>query len=544
MSQVIPEGWILAKLSDVSVKCAQRKPELAETFYYVDIGSINRELKVIETPQLIQGDLAPSRARKVINHGDILVSLTRPNLNAVALVPKKYDQQIASTGFEVIKPVMVESRYVFALSRSKHFIDSISGVVQGALYPAAKSSDVQSYQFALPPLAEQKAIADKLDELLRQVESTKVRLDAIPAILKSFRQSVLAAAVSGKLTEEWRGDKSHELGNGLPDSWSNEAAKEVCLKVQSGSTPRNNPFDQGGTVPFLKVYNIVNQRINFDYKPQFVTAETHSEKLKRSVGLPNDILMNIVGPPLGKVAVLTSQYPEWNLNQALTLFRVDPEYLEYKYLYYVLCEGELVRNVMPDTKGSVGQINISLTQCREAPIPIPPLKEQTEVVRRVEELFAFADKVEAQVNAAQARVNNLTQSIIVKAFKGELSAEWRAENPDLISGKNSAEALIERIKAEREALALASKAAKKKPSKKIRAKKVVAKESHNTLINRNLSPVQSLIADGVAHNPQDIFNKLTPDLSLTEVFNEISELLRDDKIEEKTVDGITGFFIK
>ncbi|WP_351014820.1 hypothetical protein [Shewanella sp. AC91-MNA-CIBAN-0169] len=83
-------------------------------------------------------------------------------------------------------------------------------------------------------------------------------------------------------------------------------------------------------------------------------------------------------------------------------------------------------------------------------------------VRRVEELFAFADKVEAQVNAAQLRVNNLTQSILAKAFRGELTADWRAANPD-ISGENSAQALLKRIKAEREALAT-----KKKPTNKLK----------------------------------------------------------------------------
>ncbi len=471
MNQVIPEGWALAKLSEISIKCEQRKPELDETFYYVDIGSINRELKIIESPHLIQGDGAPSRARKVINQGDVLVSLTRPNLNAVALVPERYNQQIASTGFEVIKPIVVESRYIFALTRTQHFIDSISGVVQGALYPAAKSSDVQSYHFPLPPLAEQKVIADKLDELLAQVESTKARLDAIPAILKSFRQSVLAAAVSGKLTEEWRESNKYEIqGNKLlPVGWKSELASMVCLKVQSGSTPRDNPFDQNGTIPFLKVYNIVNQKIDFDYKPQFVTSDVHKSSLKRSIAQPNDVLMNIVGPPLGKVAVLTDQYPEWNLNQAITLFRADPSALHHLFLYHVLCEGELVREVMPNTKGSVGQVNISLSQCRDALLPIPPLDEQTEIVRRVEELFAFADKVEAQVNAAQTRVNNLTQSILAKAFRGELTAEWRAANPELISGENSAAALLERIKAEREALAKAAKAKKKPRAKKAKA---------------------------------------------------------------------------
>ncbi|HBM9794089.1 TPA: restriction endonuclease subunit S, partial [Escherichia albertii] len=89
------------------------------------------------------------------------------------------------------------------------------------------------------------------------------------------------------------------------------------------------------------------------------------------------------------------------------------------------------------------------------------LYEQAEIVRRVEQLFAYADTIEKQVNNALARVNNLTQSILAKAFRGELTAQWRAENPDLISGENSAAALLEKIKAER-AASRGKKASRKK----------------------------------------------------------------------------------
>ena len=82
-------------------------------------------------------------------------------------------------------------------------------------------------------------------------------------------------------------------------------------------------------------------------------------------------------------------------------------------------------------------------------IEFPPVEEQTEIVHRVNQLFAFADQIEQRVKNAQARVNHLTQSILAKAFRGELTAEWREQNPNLISGDNSAEALLARIKAER-----------------------------------------------------------------------------------------------
>jgi len=82
-------------------------------------------------------------------------------------------------------------------------------------------------------------------------------------------------------------------------------------------------------------------------------------------------------------------------------------------------------------------------------LPFPSLEEQQEIVRRVENLFTLADQIEAKVKAAQERVNLLTQSILAKAFKGELTAKWREENPDLISGENSAEALLKRIEDEK-----------------------------------------------------------------------------------------------
>src|SRR5690554_5834501 len=92
---------------------------------------------------------------------------------------------------------------------------------------------------------------------------------------------------------------------------------------------------------------------------------------------------------------------------------------------------------------------LNLSILKELPIPLPPVEEQTEIVRRVDQLFAHADRIEQQVNNALARVNNLTQSILAKAFRGELTEQWRKENPELISGENSAQALLQKVKARR-----------------------------------------------------------------------------------------------
>ncbi len=94
-------------------------------------------------------------------------------------------------------------------------------------------------------------------------------------------------------------------------------------------------------------------------------------------------------------------------------------------------------------------VNLNQKVLKGVPYPDVELEEQEEIVRRVDQLFAFADQIEQQVKNAQARVDKLTQSILAKAFRGELTAEWRAAHPELISGEHSAAALLERIKAEK-----------------------------------------------------------------------------------------------
>ncbi|EEU9246512.1 type I restriction endonuclease subunit R [Escherichia coli] len=119
--------------------------------------------------------------------------------------------------------------------------------------------------------------------------------------------------------------------------------------------------------------------------------------------------------------------------------------------FELLFQSEYFKAQVSDNLSETLQPNLSPNDLKKFTVFIPPLPEQAEIVRRVEQLFAYADTIEKQVNNALARVNNLTQSILAKAFRGELTAQWRTENPELISGENSAAALLEKIKAERAA---------------------------------------------------------------------------------------------
>lgn len=173
---------------------------------------------------------------------------------------------------------------------------------------------------------------------------------------------------------------------------------------------------------------------------------------------------------------------------------------------------------------------LNLGILKELPIALPPIEEQTQIVSRVEELFAFADRIEQKANAALERVNNLTQSILAKAFRGELTADWRAQNPDLISGDNSAEALLEKIKAERDANKNANKS-KKKITRKAKPKK----EIQPKILLEN--PVVDVLNKKGIAKPQAIFDELKELMDLREVLKEISQLLEQQVIKEIDKDG-------
>ncbi|VDL20771.1 Type-1 restriction enzyme EcoKI specificity protein [Escherichia coli] len=169
---------------------------------------------------------------------------------------------------------------------------------------------------------------------------------------------------------------------------------------------------------------------------------------KRSKVRKNDILVTIVGA-IGRIGIVREDI---NVNIARAVARISPEYkIIVPMFLHIWLSSPVMQTWLVQSSKEVARKTLNLKDLKNAFVPLPSIEEQHEIVRRVEQLFAYADSIEKQVNNALARVNNLTQSILAKAFRGELTAQWRAENPDLISGENSAAALLEKIKAERAA---------------------------------------------------------------------------------------------
>lgn len=322
---------------------------------------------------------------------------------------------------------LISIDFLSKLLQGRGFKDVITGSTQ----PQITQENLKKVQIGLPPLNEQTRIAQKLDELLAQIDTLKARIDAIPALLKRFRQSVLAAAVSGRLTEEWRS----ESGLPSPSSKKFEDLLKDKNKLSYGVLKPGDADEQG--VPMVRVMDIGDWgRIN--NAGIFRISKTLSDEFKRTILEKGDVLLSVMAT-IGRAAIVPDYLVGGNVNRALAVIKLGDR-ISSEFAFFQIISPQFQAEFVEKQLGSA-QKRINLSDLREFTVLLPSREEQTEIVRRVEQLFAFADQLEARVKAAQTRIDRLTQSILAKAFRGELVPQDPNDEP--------ASVLLERIKAQR-----------------------------------------------------------------------------------------------
>ncbi|WP_339800766.1 restriction endonuclease subunit S [uncultured Marinobacter sp.] len=440
-----PESWARCSLADIVVLNPKNDASAEQTAGFVPMALAPTDYHgALQHEEKVWGEIKKSYTN--FADGDVIFAKVTPCFeNGKAAIVRDMPSGIGagSSEFYVLRPTSKEisPSLLFAIIKTQSFMqqgaENMTGAVGLRRVPRAF---VESFPIALPPAAEQKVIADKLDTLLAQVENTKARLERIPQILKRFRQSVLAAAVSGRLTEEWREQNAIAPGN-------TRELDEVIESSFYGPRFSKNDYTKGDSgVPTIRTTDMKNGTIRIS--PETPKVEVAPEKLDQFKLIPGDLLITRTGS-IGVMALFEGDYIAIP-SAYLIRFRLKPS-VDKRFIYYALTSPD-AQQQMGLSSTAITQPNINAKSIRALKITLPTQDEQTEIVRRVDQLFAHADRIEQQVTNALARVNNLTQSILAKAFRGELTEQWRKDNPTLISGENSAEALLERIKAERAAV--------------------------------------------------------------------------------------------
>jgi type I restriction enzyme S subunit len=346
-----------------------------------------------------------------------------------------------------------------ALSYLKHFLDQFDyrGFANGTTRLKLTRSAMDTIPVTLAPLPEQERIVAVIEEAFCKLDAGESGLRTVRQLLARMRDAILASAVTGRLVpqnpdegaatvaSEWTSSKEDPfLGATLPVlplSWTWARAASVCEAVECGGTPAPAHMTQGqGDVPFIKVYNLTTRgRLDFSVNPTFIDASTHA-KQARSAARPGDVLTNIVGPPLGKVSVVPPEFPSWNMNQAVVMFRPSVA-LRPRFLAIALQSGQVSGRLAATARATAGQFNVSLTACRYLPIPLPPEDEQDRIVQEAERQLSFVDACERTVDVALVRSATLRRSVLKAAFEGRLVPQDPSDEP--------ASVLLESIRAER-----------------------------------------------------------------------------------------------
>ncbi|RBC44701.1 restriction endonuclease subunit S, partial [Xanthomonas oryzae pv. oryzae] len=400
----LPGGWSETEIGPVNTYSSEtlnpaKAPKQTFELYSVPVFAKRK-------PEIVDGKDIGSTKQKV-EPDDVLLCKINPRINRVWLVGKKNDhEQIASSEWIVIRQPLFDPAFIRFQLQESSFRDRLCAEVSGVggSLTRAQPKKVESYKLRIAPLAEQKRIAQKLDALLAQVDTLKARIDAIPALLKRFRKSVVHSAVIGRLSADLRVpiEKSEEQEQlGPLESW-----REVTLaslgelsRGKSKHRPRNDSRLYGSEYPFIQTGDVANSGGALTSSKVF-----YSEfGLKQSRLFPSGTLCITIAANIADTAMLAIDacFPD-----SVVGFIPNKDDCVAQFIKYVIDDNkESLEALAPAT----AQKNINLKVLNQVKLRIPPIKEQTEIVRHVEQLFAYADQLEAKVAAAQQRIDALTQ---------------------------------------------------------------------------------------------------------------------------------------
>lgn len=397
--------WNSVQIAKTCLRTRMRDPRRNPDtpFLYVDISAIDRSLKVITSTPEILGVDAPSRARKEIREGDILVSTVRPNLNAIAVVPQHLDGQIASTGFCVLRPnkSAIVGKYLFYFTTTPTFVGILSGKVRGAHYPAVSDSDVKEIELPLPTVSEQRRIVEILDQAdalrKKRAEADAKAARILPALFYRVFGDPLALISSGE---------------GVPLS-------ELEVDLQNGFACGEKDVEDG--VPHLRMNNIDDAGV---LNLELVRTVPFDRDTERYRLMEKDVLFMGTNSEdkIGKTCLFlppderTYLFSNHLIRLRVSDSRITPEYLAG--FLHLLWSKRFFPSI---AKRWVNQSAVAQSSLAALRIPLPG--------ERSLQMFTTAFQNLLSLRAQRVRSGEtLDQTFAVllhRAFTGDLTVKWR-----------------------------------------------------------------------------------------------------------------------
>ena len=427
----IPDTWIVARLQDVVYNRGQEVP--SDTFCYIDIGSIdNKQQKLNVEDNVLEASEAPSRARKIVQLGDILYSMVRPYLHNMCIIDREFSHKpIASTGFAAMTCFEdIYNKYLFYYLLSPIFDNYANDTenAKGVAYPAINDDRLYRAVVPLPPLAEQKRIVAKIEELLPLIDRYEQAWSKLEDFNKRFpvdmQKSILQMAIQGKLVpqfpEEGTGEElfrqiqvekqrlikagtikkekplpeitDEEKPYDIPANWTWVRFGELgsYKKGPFGSAITKSMFvpKGNGTVKVYEQKNAIQKDATLgDY---YIRREYFESKMTGFEVFPGDIIVSCAGT-IGETYIMPEQIEQGIINQALMRMKIfEPLYIPYFLMFF---DFVLKKDARSSSKGSAIKNIPPFEILKNYIVPIPPLAEQKRIVAKLEEILPLCERL-------------------------------------------------------------------------------------------------------------------------------------------------------
>ena len=419
----IPESWEWVRLKDIVCNNGQEKPQYK--FSYIDIGSIdNVHQKLNQKENIIEAKDAPSRARKIVKHGDIIYSTVRPYLHNMCIIDKEFGfKPIASTGFAVMSCLgELYNRYLFFYLMSPTFDNYVNASenARGATYPAINDDRLYRAIVPVPPLEEQHRIVAKIEEILPYIDQYDKAYTKLEIFNKKFpedmKKSILQMAMQGKLVEQRPeegtadglyeqivAEKAQLIKDGkikkekplpeiaedeipyeIPSSWRWVRFSEV-MDVRDGTHDSPKYIETG--IPLVTSKNISGGGLYFS-NVKYISREDADKINERSNVDTGDILFAMIGS-IGN-PVIVNKDREFCVKNVALFKNYDKSKMCIEYVYWFLYREQYIMKKV--ASGGV-QSFISLKVFRNYLFPLPPFEEQKRIVAKIEELLPYCDQL-------------------------------------------------------------------------------------------------------------------------------------------------------
>ncbi len=430
----LPSSWAWARLSEVGYELGQKVPD--HRFTYIDVGGIDSDRgRISERVATLEPSEAPSRARKIVARGTVIYSTVRPYLLNIAIVDQDFDPEpIASTAFGILHPFEgIFNRYLFYWLRGAPFTAYVQQCMKGMAYPAINDEKFYSGYIALPPLAEQKRIVAKVDELMalcdqleaQQQERETRHANLARAALARFadaptpanlnflfhpsytitpadlRKSILTLAVQGKLAPQNSAPSFETLGSILAGSSMNGVSK--------------GPTSDTSATEVLRISAGTSRGDFYVNEDDFKHVSLTPNELEKFCLIPGDLLACRFNGNLhyvGRFSYYRGESGRVQVNpDKLIRFRINTKAYCPRYVCYTMNAAPTREEIESMCATTAGNIGLSAGRLKTVKIPLPPLAEQRRIVAKVDQLMALVDELETRLAASRTTAENLLSAL-------------------------------------------------------------------------------------------------------------------------------------